>query len=917
VPTTSSTPYSGPISIGTTTTLKAIASAADYSESAVATGVYTINSPAATPTFSPVPGAYGPAQTVTISDTSPGATIYYTLDGSTPTTNSTQYTAPLTISVTTTIKAIASGAGCSDSAIATGTYTINGPAATPTFSPASGTYTSPQSVTISDSTAGAAVYYTLDGSLPSTGSTPYSGPITIDTTTTVKAIASASGYNLSDIASAAYTINIPPALINPGEMTLVIGQTQHIQMLNGDGSPIAGASWTVDDTSIAETGTDDSGAPIVTAKAAGQTTLHGISGNQAGQAIIKVIYLAEGESLPAGTKLWVAPPLSGGTGVSKIVQARRVSDNTPAFYVQEDGPFGGGNVIRAFTADGLQKWSWRGDDARIVAGDNNGNVLVVNYHYTNAPTDLLLLNEAAQSAWGVSGQEVDDAPGQHAIRQDGTIFLLKRTSPSDAGRIVGLRPDNGQEALSVSLPPSYSVTIGIRGYEHPVNHNIYTICDPNYSNQQAGAGDVSPFAIDGESAFYAAVVANVETMTVSCTPQYDNDGYPLPWDGTGASNSVTSNLSLLKIDATGAPTTTPIDSSQTGEFDVSLWATALVPDGAGGALFAARKPDSSTVIYRSNATQFPALMDRVYRILLGENGTLFVSGNGAAAISLADGTPTWQIFGFFRLVAALSDGSAIVEQQSSGNLLRIDMSGVSSALFDVAAPLSEATYYSFGAWAGISGESLGSIHGQTQYLSATGYAEPGLNPQSSNSKRTRDFELAWENTWYFYVDYPQEDPNTEVGLTAQQIDTIKTAALNAFKAAFSTYRVDVGMGHQGTNTVYVSMGKYEPEPGTCAAGYTQQLWTDHSLVYYECNMTGAQAINSGTLSTATLTAIGTGIGNTAAHELGHQFSLPQMDDQTIRTYNSDILNDATRYDGSPRTWESGADARLKQILGTK
>lgn len=54
----------------------------------------------ATPTFSPGGGTYSSAQTVTISDTTSGATIYYTTDGSTPTTSSSHYTTAITVSST-------------------------------------------------------------------------------------------------------------------------------------------------------------------------------------------------------------------------------------------------------------------------------------------------------------------------------------------------------------------------------------------------------------------------------------------------------------------------------------------------------------------------------------------------------------------------------------------------------------------------------------------------------------------------------------------------------------------------------------------------------------------------------------------------------------------------------------------------
>jgi hypothetical protein len=83
-------------------------------------------------------------------------------------------------------------------------------ASTPTFSPVAGKYTSSQAVSISDATSDATVYYTTNGTAPTTSSTRYTGPITVSSTETLKAIAVVAGEANSAVASATYTMTTVP-----------------------------------------------------------------------------------------------------------------------------------------------------------------------------------------------------------------------------------------------------------------------------------------------------------------------------------------------------------------------------------------------------------------------------------------------------------------------------------------------------------------------------------------------------------------------------------------------------------------------------------------------------------------------------------------------------------------------------------
>lgn len=155
------------------------------------------------PVFGPASGTYSSTQQVTISDADSSASIYYTTDGSLPTQTSTPYSGSIAVSSTETIKAIAIRSSSTPSLISDAAYSFQ--VAEPTFSLPAGNYSGTQSVTIHDSTPGAAVFFTLDGTVPTSSSTAYTGSINVSQTTVLRAVAEHSGYQNSPIASITYT----------------------------------------------------------------------------------------------------------------------------------------------------------------------------------------------------------------------------------------------------------------------------------------------------------------------------------------------------------------------------------------------------------------------------------------------------------------------------------------------------------------------------------------------------------------------------------------------------------------------------------------------------------------------------------------------------------------------------------------
>ncbi|AXC12927.1 hypothetical protein ACPOL_3644 [Acidisarcina polymorpha] len=147
------------------------------------------------------------SQSVSMSDSVATCNIYYTTDGSIPTASSTLYTGTFKITASETINAICSATDYLQSPVSSSTFSSTANAANPVFSLAGGTYSGTQMLTITDSSAGATIYYTVNGATPTTSSAVYKNPIPISISETVQAMAIAPGLLSSSTISASYTIN--------------------------------------------------------------------------------------------------------------------------------------------------------------------------------------------------------------------------------------------------------------------------------------------------------------------------------------------------------------------------------------------------------------------------------------------------------------------------------------------------------------------------------------------------------------------------------------------------------------------------------------------------------------------------------------------------------------------------------------
>ena len=213
---------------------------------------------------------------------------------------------------------------------------------------------------------------------------------------------------------------------------------------------------------------------------------------------------------------------------------------------------------------------------------------------------------------------------------------------------------------------------------------------------------------------------------------------------------------------------------------------------------------------------------------------------------------------------------------------------------------------------------------------------------TSTAGRPWYFKLTWQNNCSTepqpcgFTLYP-DNPRFLAGLAvdaSSQATVMKRAALDALRKAFDKYPVDVNEGRSGTgdHRANVVDGVYF-DGSSVACGLTPPIGLQYdSKVYYRKNMeeaqfalpiqlNTAQDVQNALQNIALMKAVGTAIGNNAAHEFGHQFfsAGAGMDDSSINTYNGQGCDGSVErwiWGFGPIQWEGIIANAWKNALGT-
>jgi hypothetical protein len=216
--------------------------------------------------------------------------------------------------------------------------------------------------------------------------------------------------------------------VTPQNITMIVGQTRSLSVLDDLGRAPANAAWSVTDVSIATIAT----VPALQLTAVGPGTVT-VTATWQGLTTTTNVTVLTADAITAGTTLWSAPAIGG--PIDKIVQGAPGPDGQQQIYAME------GTVLRALSVDGSEAWAREiGNVTQLAADPVGGAVAFVNTGTTGVPAYVIRHIDAegqtTEHAVPNASQGWKDA---FAISASGTVYLVECTSGTCnlAGKDIG------------------------------------------------------------------------------------------------------------------------------------------------------------------------------------------------------------------------------------------------------------------------------------------------------------------------------------------------------------------------------------------------------------------------------------------------------------------------------------------------
>jgi len=742
--------------------------------------------------------------------------------------------------------------------------------------------------------------------------------------------------------SLAGTLPPPSSLqVSPTTVNMVVGDTQQFTAVDDQGRPRSDATWSVSDATLASISSDSS--PVLTAIAVGQVTLTATVGGVSAQAQVNIL---SGAVLSAGTTRWSAPSTPGFT-VQQIVPAVPSAGGPGLFSIELDSS--NDALVRALTTDGQQLWVAQlplQGGAQAMADANGGVLVKILANPGSYLPDYHLVDLDAQTGsqkWvHDSGYDVFAFSGETTVRDDGTIFKLEIYQGQQA--LLAISGDTGATVLAY-LPPAGTFTSPYVDCTVAQAPTISTLSPPTTGADGNVYSIVTKTDVLAPGCSYAgSFTQTLELLQV--TPDGNVSFTPVHKETSvqtfGSSYVAEYYLRLLP---------NPYFASQETYYYQpipQLQAFHVIPDGQGGLLVPYELAEFGTgttpsyqeriahVVGGSAENDFalalqPTNSAQEFPMVLGEGDGVYATDGQTVTAFGAEGQAYWTYTSqsptcysaYFSgaacgsILASTSDGGVAINDPYQG-IIQLDPSGNTILLAGGSGNSASFLSHSWdGGWFAVppSGSATSEIALPITEALTSLWANPAGNPSSNDSAgRPWYFIINWRNDFSFTPDDPSYLPSLQTDITSDAA-AIKKAALQALKKAYKQWPVTVVEGKAGTGDNWAIIQDYPPTgaPATdCGDTSLNQSPPQESTVTYTCVMEQAQwalqiVINNSQDEADALAredliqAIGRGMGNTAAHEIAHQFlGLCCNMDVTIST----DLNAAATYnqgdaDGDP------------------